>query len=229
MLSINQVVYSITGYQFNDIARVFEHLDISEQDWPYRQAEAEIEALICAKLQTQHKQKTPMFEVVSGIPFSGKSSFIQSKKGDFLGYLLISFDALMKELSYYQNLLQVDSELAFHKCELVARVLGYELLQRALEMKCNIVFEHSSTPKQHLELYKVIVNQYGYELRIHYIQCSSQLAKQRAERQNSLRDGGRYTPIKYIDERFNALQNMMIRYKKHFVVNEVEQSEFAPR
>ncbi|WP_105169178.1 zeta toxin family protein [Pseudoalteromonas sp. T1lg23B] len=229
MLEINDVVYSVTGYQYNEMAKVFTHLAIDELDWSHAQAQAEFETLITAKLANQSRQISPVFEVVSGIPFSGKSSFIKSKKREFEGYLFISFDALMKELSFYQRLMELDSKLAFNKCELVARIIGYELLQRAVDLGCHIVFEHSSTPKQHLALYEVIEKEYGYKLVINYIQCPLALAKQRAEQNNSsLRDGGRYTPVTYIDERFHALQAMMGHYKQHFLVKEVEQSEFAP-
>ncbi len=122
MLEINDVVYSVTGYQYNEMAKVFTHLAIDELDWSHAQAQAEFETLITAKLANQSRQISPVFEVVSGIPFSGKSSFIKSKKREFEGYLFISFDALMKELSFYQRLMELDSKLAFNKCELVARI-----------------------------------------------------------------------------------------------------------
>ncbi len=82
----------------------------------------------------------------------------------------------MESLSGYQTeLKQNGSVSAFQKYEMPARIIGYELLRRAVNRRVNIMFEHSGTNKAHLELFKNIKKK-GYKTAVDFIFCDTSLA-----------------------------------------------------
>ena len=161
--------------------------------------------------------------VVAGIPFSGKSAYIeQVLKAECSGFLYISFDDIMQRLSIYKELVKSHgSQAAFEQCELLARVVGYELLHRAVETKLSIVFEHSSTPSEHVELYRVIQGSFGYQVEMRVLDVSLETAAQRAKRFNGKRDDNRHTPEHYLEERHKRLQKLLPEYEALMPVNRI--------
>lgn len=183
----------------------------------------EYEHLILECLQQHPMNIKAKMLVVAGIPFSGKSAYIESLfHTEPSNYLYISFDAIMQKLSVYQDLMQSRGpEIAFKQTELLARIVGYELLHRAVEAKLSIVFEHSSTLKEHVELYRVIRDFYGYQMEMTLMDVSLDVAAQRANKSNGKRDGNRHTPIHYLEERHNMLQELLPEYETIMPVNRI--------
>src|SRR5574344_2195078 len=93
----------------------------------------------------------PTFIQIGGIPGAGKSTFYKNHSQD--NYLYISFDTIMEQLpEYISDLHKIGSKASFTKWEIPARIIGYELLQRAITLKLNIILEHSGVNDAHIEL-----------------------------------------------------------------------------
>ncbi len=147
---------------------------------------------------------------ISGIPGAGKSTFCAAHLPP--NFLFLSFDKIMVALSGYQHDLAIyGSVAAYHKYEMPARIIGYELLRRAVNLKLNIMFEHSGTNPAHLELFKNIRKK-GYRTAVNFIMCDTELAithaKERAIKTK------RYVPEQLIRERASSLQSYISAYQK---------------
>lgn len=169
------------------------------------------EALIESFLPEPPKFSTleaPLFIHVSGIPGSGKTTYIDHNPRK--SSVRIQFDAIMKQLPQYdQAVRQEGLAKAFEKFEMPARVIGYELLKRALLRRCDIVFEHSLNPA-HVDLYKYL-NDVGYETNLVFMDCSPEEALQRVkERESRI---GRHTPEDFISLRYKMAQQLLPTFK----------------
>lgn len=169
------------------------------------------EALISSFLPEPPKfssLEAPLFIHVSGIPGSGKTTYIDHNMRK--NTVRIQFDAIMKQLPGYAESVQKEGlAKAFEKFEMPARVIGYELLDRALRRRCNIVFEHSLNPV-HLDLYRYL-NDNGYETNLVFMDCSPEEALQRVkERESRI---GRHTPEDFIFGRYKTAQQLLPTFK----------------
>jgi len=171
---------------------------------------AESERLIEASLKGLTPEAQPELLQVSGIPGAGKSTYCaMHQKRNFL---FLSFDKIMESLSGYQTeLKQNGSVRAFQKYEMPARIIGYELLRRAVNRRVNIMFEHSGTNKAHLELFKNIKAK-GYKTAVDFIICDTALAVKRAAARAERTQ--RYVPETLILERAAKIKEYMAVYKK---------------
>lgn len=171
---------------------------------------AETERLINKSLSGLIPSSAPELLQVSGIPGAGKSTYCAAhiKKN----YLFLSFDRIMTALKgYQQELKQNGSVAAFQKYEMPARIIGYELLRRALNKKINIMFEHSGTNKAHLELFHNI-RQKGYKTAVDFIVCDTTTAVKRARIRAE--ETKRYVPETLILERAAKFTQYINAYKK---------------
>lgn len=170
----------------------------------------ESERLINESLRGLNSEQHPKLLQVSGIPGAGKSTYCATHQKK--NFLFISFDKIMVALSGYQKeVLKNGSVSAFQKYEMPARIIGYELLRRALNKRVNIMFEHSGTNSAHLELFKNIQAQ-GYQTAVDFIICDTNLAIKRAkEREKQTK---RHVPDELILERAAKLKEYMSVYKK---------------
>ena len=110
---------------------------------------------------------SPKLMQVSGVPGAGKSTYCKMHKSG--EYLYLSFDEIMVSLQgYQQELLLRGMQEAFKKYEMIARVIGYELLSRAIKKRINIMLEHSGTNEAHLELFRNITTM-GYKTVVNFI------------------------------------------------------------
>lgn len=171
---------------------------------------AESERLIEKSLQTLSSEKTPELLQVSGIPGAGKSTYCATHQRE--NFLFLSFDKIMLSLSGYQQELQQNGSIsAFEKYEMPARIIGYELLRRAINKKVNIMFEHSGANPAHLELFKNIPAK-GYKTKMVFIMCDIALALKRAEVR--AKETKRYVPKHLILERAEKMKEYMTLYQK---------------
>lgn len=171
---------------------------------------AEGERLINKSLSGLIPSAAPELLQISGIPGAGKSTFCAAhpKKN----YLFLSFDRIMTALRGYQEELKKNGSVAaFQKYEMPARIIGYELLRRALNKKVNIMFEHSGTNKAHLELFRNI-RQKGYTTAVDFIICDTATAIRRAQKRAE--ETKRYVPETLILERAAKFKEYMDAYKK---------------
>lgn len=171
---------------------------------------AESERLIAAALKGLYPVKNPELRQISGIPGAGKSTFCAAHLPS--NFLMLSFDDIMVKLKGYQNALKASgAAYAYAQYEMPARIIGYELLHRAVMLRLNIMFEHSGVNEAHIELFKNLA-QRGYKTSVDCIVCREdeaiQRAKVRAEEIN------RYVPEKIIVERADKIKDYMARYQK---------------
>lgn len=170
----------------------------------------ETESLIENALKGLVPSATPVLRQVSGIPGAGKSTYCASHLEK--NFLMLGFDKIMTTLSGYQQELKTNGAVAaFQKYEMPARIIGYELLRRALKLRLNIMFEHSGANCAHLELFENLPK-IGYKTRVDFILCNTALASQRAkERAEKI---NRYVPETLIKDRAAGLKQYMKAYKK---------------
>ena len=170
----------------------------------------ESERLIAQSLKGLQPSQTPELIQVSGIPGAGKSTYCATHQKK--NFLFLSFDAIMMSLSGYQAELKRNGiRAAFQKYEMTARIIGYELLIRAINKHLNIMFEHSGTNPAHLELFRNIAGK-GYKTSVDFIVCDVNTAIKRAEER--AKKINRYVPETLIRERADKFQEYIKAYKK---------------
>lgn len=153
---------------------------------------------------------SPNFVQISGIPGSGKTTFIE--KNNFNKYLYIAFDKVMVSLDgYQQDLKSLGSVEAFKKWEMPARVIGYKILEEAIKNKLNIVLEHSGTNNAHVELFKKLPS-IGYKSKINFTMCDINTAVERSIEREKLTK--RHTPKEIIEQRYISIQKFLKIYQE---------------
>ena len=170
----------------------------------------ESERLINQALQGLYPVKHPELKQISGIPGAGKSTFCAAHLPP--NFLMLSFDDIMLKLKgYQQTLLLKGAARAYQEYEMPARIIGYELLHRAVMLHLNIMFEHSGVNEAHIELFKNLALR-GYKTSVNCIVCPTNeavlRAKERAVKIN------RYVPEALILERATKINDYMKRYQK---------------
>jgi len=176
------------------------------------------ETIISNRLAISNKIDTPLFIMVAGIPGSGKTTKANEIKE---GSVFVAFDSIMEDLkSYWADEQKFGAALAFANWEMPARIIGYELLQRAIEAKANIVFENSGVHEGHLELLKHL-KEIGYKVKYILMECDKELAITRSEIRES--STHRHTPHELIETRYEKLQSLKDKYiaiaDEHYIFN----------
>lgn len=175
---------------------------------------AEYDNVINAILQKLKSLKHRTFIQVSGCPGAGKTTFCHNNFADNF----LSFDSIMEHLPSYQNDLKKYGEKeAFSRWEIVARIIGYEVLRRAVEQNLGIVLEHSGVNPAHLELFDNIKKR-GYNTKSCFVLCDLPTAQKRASEREKITH--RHTPKTMIKERFAKINSYIPQYKK--VADEVD-------
>lgn len=151
----------------------------------------------------------PKLVHMGGIPGAGKTTFTRNYPMENMVY--IGFDAVMSEIKGYKEDIKVfGSEEGFKKWEMPARIIGYELLRRCVEMRTNIFFDHSGCFASHIDLVHNI-RKYHYTTDMYFILCDIEVAYQRA----LLREEWtmRHTPREMIEERFKLSEKYIKIYR----------------
>ena len=170
------------------------------------------EPIIQKLLNSFPSVKNPKLIHMLGIPGAGKTTFYKNNQIKFKNFLRIDFDTLMELLPQYQYDLQVlGSKKAFEKWQIPARIAGYELLNRAIQTKKNIFFDHGGTPTCHQELLKN-VKQMGYQTAMYYIDCPVDIALNRAIEREKITK--RHTPPQMIKDRSILIQKNLPIYQE---------------
>ncbi len=170
----------------------------------------EYERLLSDILAKAKSSLHPSFIQVGGIPGAGKSTFCREHcKTD---ELFISFDGIMENLPQYQtDIYTLGRAGSFAKWEIPARIVGYELLRRAIEKKCNIRMEHSGVNIPHVQLMNNI-RKYGYNTEMSFILCNVEKAHARAIQRETVTN--RHTPYTLIEKRASLVKKFLPEYIK---------------
>lgn len=167
------------------------------------------DSLINKILAAAVPQASPRFVQIGGIPGAGKSTFCKNAHWD--EQLFISFDKIMEMLpGYQQDLYKLGSVRAFNQWEMTARIIGYEVLRRAVEKKANIYLEHSGVNKPHIQLVQSLKKK-GYATEMYFILCNLNIACCRAELREKMT--GRHTSTDIIVKRNNLVDAYLEQYK----------------
>lgn len=168
----------------------------------------EYERLLNLYLARAVRSEHPCFVQVGGIPGAGKSTFCAERRWN--ERLFISFDAIMENIPAYQtDVYRLGSVESFKKWEIPARIIGYELLRRAVEIRADIYLEHSGVNQPHVQLVENL-KKCGYRTEMHFILCRLAVAEARAETRERLTN--RHTPPEIIAERYNLVNTYLQTY-----------------
>lgn len=168
------------------------------------------EALIESFLHAAPAEEYPLIIHMSGIPGAGKSTFYQTRT--WPRHVFIGFDTIMEQIPEYQTDVRTSGPAAaFHKWEIPARIIGYELLRRAVSQRKNIFFDHGALNTGHIELLQNLKN-LGYETEMYFINCAPEVAYQRTLRREQLTL--RHTPRTLIEQRQALAQTCLSEYRK---------------
>lgn len=171
---------------------------------------SETEAIITKYLQTASSEQHPVLIHMAGIPGAGKTTFYRSRP--WPEHVFIAFDDIMESIPAYQDDLQKFGTVkAFTKWEIPARIIGYELLRRAVENRKNIFVDNGGSSKAHLCLMRNI-KRFGYNSEMYYISCSLETAISRAAKRE--KEINRHIPVETIKERYIKTLENIEEYKK---------------
>lgn len=166
----------------------------------------EYEKIIDEYLQKLSKGKKLI--QVSGTPGSGKTTYCKK----IAPHSYLSFDAIMENLpSYKADIVKYGNKKAFQRNEITARIIGYEILRRAIDNDLEIVFEHSGVNKAHTELFENL-HKIGYKTESCFILCDLPTAIKRVDKRE--KETKRYTPHNIIKSRFLKIQKFLPKYEK---------------
>lgn len=169
----------------------------------------EYDRLLDLYMSKAKASKHPLFVQVSGIPGAGKSTF-SSHNGWNKDKLFISFDAIMNSIPAYQlDSYRLGLAESFKKWELPARIIGYELLRRAIKARSDIYLEHSGVNSAHIQLVESLKKQ-GYQTEVYFIVCGLAEAQSRAQKREKIIH--RHTPPELIAERFKQVDTYLTTY-----------------
>lgn len=142
---------------------------------------------------------TPYWIQVMGIPGAGKTELVhllQEELSFRKPYALAAFDVFMEQIPEYRAM--PDRQEAFKVFEEPARDFGFEVLNRLIAQKTDVVFEHGLTYLPARDLL-VRVKKAGYQLICVRVVVEASIAKQRAKKRGE--ETGRFVPESLIDER----------------------------
>jgi len=126
---------------------------------------------------------------------------------------LLGFDRIMNSLPSYQLAVQEDEQEAFEAWEAPAREAGYITLNRLLDRRTNIIFDHSGAQEDHINLIRR-AKRIGYRTVVVHIACNQDIASQRIL--DRLQNGEtRYTPSHYLIERGKIIENLLPQYQQN--------------
>ncbi|WP_070971727.1 zeta toxin family protein [Vibrio sonorensis] len=214
------ITKTVTKYSWSELRQALDEWQLAEE---YDDLIGDYQRISHQLINDAPSLDSPTLEVIAGIPYAGKSHYIKAHCCD-LGKVSLSFDSIMSELSLYKKLHNRCTQAAFHRSETLAQMVGYQILNDCIAKRCSVLFEHSSAPEAHIDLYLVLQKQ-GYQVEMTFLDCSIEQARLRAKTDNKNRDNQRYTPEIYIEQRYHALQNRLTEYRRYFDVTVRQQDD----
>lgn len=174
--------------------------------------EAEARAMIWQAVSNTAAATSPRLIHLCGIPGSGKSRYAEQFLLGDTNFALVQFDGVMANLAgYKRDCVTIGLIEAFKVWELPARAIGYHLLQALLENKRNVLFDHSASFRDHLDLIEVVKG-WGYVVEMHYLDCPPTVAWERVRAREAVIQ--RHTPERYIWDRLALLEELIPLYRQ---------------
>ena len=153
---------------------------------------------------------SPLLTHMLGIPAAGKSTYVLGQHHD--NTLILGFDRVMESLPDYQrDHAALGAVAAFVKWEVPARMIGYEILHRACDLRLNILFDHGGTRRDHVDFLHDAKLRMGYRVRVVYVPVDPDIALERLAMREART--GRHTPPHYVPERFATLNELLPLYR----------------
>lgn len=149
-----------------------------------------------------------------GIPGAGKTTFLNILLQNWPSNLktkptLLGFDQVMQALPSYQ--LNPDKPAAFAALELPARATGYSILERLLDKKTSILFDNGGSAPSHPDLLLRARDVHGFQIIFVSIVTKTDDARARVDARAVT--AGQHTPLHYLEERAQKLQQLMGVYR----------------
>lgn len=152
----------------------------------------------------------PTIYAMAGIPGSGKSVFVDAaiKRGEFPeNAFLLDPDRLMLAMPEYINdLTLMGAASAFRNWEIPARLLAYELAERAAIKGVSIIQDMGSVRRENYDRLAQL-KQRGYKIEMTYIYCPVEEALRRLQTRSS-----RHTAASMVKERAGSLALLLPNY-----------------
>ncbi len=161
-------------------------------------------SLICDNAATASR---PYLLHTIGVPGAGKSALLDALQALLPQAVPLGFDRMMTGLEDYQRLAAQDAQMAFHAFEHPARQAGYHALQRLLQQRAAILFEHSAAAAEHPALLHH-AKALGYRVVMARLLVTSDTAERRVQARR-----GRYTPPDYIPARARLIAELFPAYE----------------
>lgn len=161
-------------------------------------------AVICGKAVAAPR---PYLLHTIGVPGAGKSALLSALQDVLPEAVPLSFDRIMTRLADYQRLAVQDAQRAFQTFEVPARQAGYHALQRLLQRRAAILFEHSAAAAEHPALLRH-AKALGYRVVMAHLQVAPESAARRVQAR-----GGRHTPPDYIPARASLITQLYPAYE----------------
>jgi len=173
---------------------------------------------IMNKLLSNKKERLSKFIIhTGGVPSCGKTYFCNYLLENELlpkETVFIQFDLIMEKLTGYKKDMETaDPAKAFENWEIPAKIIGYELIERAIAKNLPILLDHGGSFFGHKDLLKNL-KALGYTTEMHFINCSIDTALKRAQKRSKTQ---RHTPEEMILERHQNLQSLKQEY--HSIVD----------
>lgn len=189
------------------LARIGDPYSHLEDDIETSVVNTEFESIIAEELAERQPSDAPELINFMGLTASGKTTQAMRYLAKYPGHVFVAFDDIMEKLSHYRCDFEADREKAFLRWEIPARAMGYVLLDRAIERRLPVVFEHSNSMAEHVELYHEI-EAMGYQIHIRYLNAPLALLLRR------LPGRMRYFSPEKIIERQRTVEQILGRYKE---------------
>ena len=202
MINLNDIIVSITDTPYSEIKQTI------PSNYNQNLIHGVYENIIDTAVQSAKSNAEPWLLNTSGIPGSGKSTYIENHQSNYKNCVIVAFDTIMENPALPYAREAMESQLtAFKRWELPSRIAGYELLRRLVAQKKNIVFEHSSSIKEHVSLFETLMSS-GYEVHYKYLDITISEAERRIANRE------RKVPHSYLEDRKKALDTLRKTYKK---------------
>lgn len=156
---------------------------------------------------------SPVFVHMLGIPGSGKSSFLNILQQEWqkkANVTLLGFDQIMQMIPSYQNM--TDKIDGFRQFELPAREAGYRILDGLLKKRAHILFDNGGSAESHPDMMRYAKDQLQYKLIFLSIHTPIEVARSRVDARAI--ETGQHTPLHYLGERYQKLQNLIPAYRE---------------
>lgn len=160
------------------------------------------------------REREPRIVAAAGNIAAGKTSILRflSANGELQGSQAVRHDpdAVMAELEGYRTDTLVNPLSAFRRWEVPARRLAENILIRAIERRCDIVYDRTCAFPETVALLKRLREACGYRITMYFVWASLDECIRRSKLR--ARVSRRHVPEEIIVQRAEALRSLLPQY-----------------